>query len=80
MMAVDIARRALRGVYLSYLAGRAVLHVIAVPFEVGGYCRSCNSSMEFCRGIAGELRVRVRAHRRPCPVHIAWRELLRAGA
>jgi len=80
MRAVDIARRALRGVYLSYLTGRAVLHVITTPFEAGGYCKACNSSMEFCRDRAGGLRVRVRAHRRPCPVHIAWRELIKAGA
>lgn len=83
MMAV---RHLLRSIRLGYLTGRAMLHIIATPYEIGSYCKRCNSSMD--RNGKGDVYVismkyvdaAGRAHGRECPVHVAWRELLRAGA
>lgn len=62
-------------VRLVYLTGRACLHIISTPSPIGAYCIECNSVME--RLSNGS--VRIVASGRPCPVHIAWRELVRAG-
>jgi hypothetical protein len=74
------ARYAIRAVRLGYLTGRAFVHIVMTPYEIGGYCPECNSTMvrtptgvEINPGFKG-------AGFRDCPVHIAWRELLKAGA
>lgn len=76
-----IAKRAVRAVRLGYLTGRAALHVITSPHEIGGYCPECNSVM--VRGPKGSVQVNPGFQGKgwkACPVHVAWRELLKAGA
>lgn len=77
--------RARRAVRLGYLVGRAVVHTFVSPTAVSTYCKECNSMMvddgpgRGPRIVYGRSIVGNRAPGRECPVHVAWRELLRGG-
>ncbi|HKQ65978.1 MAG TPA: hypothetical protein VJZ73_13270 [Methylomirabilota bacterium] len=68
----DRERRAVR---LGYLVGRAIVHIFATAKRPGTYCIECNSVM----AVATTGEVSILATGKPCPVHVAWRELLRVG-
>lgn len=71
-----VGREAGRALRLGYLTGRAAVHVLASPFPVGQVCVECGSII--ARSPSGEVVVTViPSGDRECPVHVAWRELLR---
>lgn len=65
-------RRARRVARLVYLTGRAVCHTIFALGPIGEYCVGCNSFMTR----RPDSTVVITAVR-PCPVHVALRELAR---
>lgn len=72
------AKHAARALRLGYLVGRAAVHTLAAPERIGAYCFDCHSWL--LPAGKGAVVVKFGARGRACPVHVAWCELIKAGA
>ena len=71
-------RRAYGALRLGYLVGRAAVHVLTSSERPTAYCFDCHSWM--IPDGKGGIVVKFGPRGRACPVHVAWRELIQAGA
>jgi len=73
-------KRARQALHLGYLVGRAAVHVLVTQERIGAYCFDCHSWMLPVDSDRRSVVVRFGPRGRACPVHVAWRELIAAGA
>lgn len=68
-----LVSRVLRAANLTRLTLTAVVHILRCERKPGTYCLACNSLMM----VKPDGRVSIVAPHRPCPCHVAFRELTR---